>query len=192
MAAADEAELARMVATAAAIDDGPSALRYPRGEGVGAAMTGIGQPLEIGRGRIVREGTHVAILSYGATLARALAAADLLTEAGITVTVADARFAKPLDHDLVARLVREHALVVTLEEGAIGGFATQVTGYLAGPARTGIDGARLLTMHLPDQFIEHGSQGEQEVWAGLDPRSLAKSIAAAYGCQRRHRLLAAE
>ncbi|MEQ1710524.1 MAG: 1-deoxy-D-xylulose-5-phosphate synthase [Hyphomicrobium sp.] len=193
MAPSDEAELARMVATSALIDDRPSAFRYPRGDGIGALMPEGSEPLDIGRGRLVREGHDVAILSYGTTLARACAAADLLAQLGISATVADARFAKPLDSRLVATLAREHRLLVTLEEGAIGGFATQVLDSLGRETRSGVDIARVLTLHLPDRFIEHGSQPEQESWSGLDARSLASRIAAAVGCVVDAReLLAAE
>lgn len=179
MAPADEVELVHMVATAAAIDDRPSALRYPRGDGTGAALPEIGTPLEIGRGRIVREGSDVAILCYGTTLARAMTAAALLDEAGISATVADARFAKPIDADLTARLARSHALLVTLEEGSCGGFANQVLTSLAEAKMTGIAANRVLPLHLPDSFIEHGTQREQEAWAGLDAGSIAGRIALA-------------
>src|SRR5690606_7730942 len=131
MAAADEAELRHMVATAVEIDDRPSAFRYPRGEGVGVELPAIGTPLEIGKGRIVREGTKVAILSLGTRLAEALKAADQLAALGLSTTVADARFAKPLDEELVARLAREHEVLITVEEGAIGGFASHVLDFLA-------------------------------------------------------------
>ena len=124
MAAADEAELVHMVATAAAIDDRPSALRYPRGEGIGVPMPAEGEPLEIGKGRIVREGTKVALLSFGTRLAECLKAADELAALGLSTTVADARFAKPLDVDLVLRLAREHEVLITIEEGSIGGFGS--------------------------------------------------------------------
>ncbi|HEX5509428.1 MAG TPA: 1-deoxy-D-xylulose-5-phosphate synthase, partial [Pseudolabrys sp.] len=126
MAAADEAELVHMVATAAAIDDRPSALRYPRGEGLGVTMPEEGMPLEIGKGRILREGTKVALLSFGARLGECLKAADRLAAMGLSTTVADARFAKPLDIDLVLRLARDHECLITIEEGAIGGFSAQV------------------------------------------------------------------
>src|SRR5690606_5047299 len=126
MAAADEAELRHMVATAVAIDDRPSAFRYPRGDGVGVEMPDFGVPLEIGKGRIVREGSTVAILSLGTRLQEALKAADHLAAMGLSTTVADARFAKPLDTDLVRRLAREHEVLVTIEEGSIGGFGSFV------------------------------------------------------------------
>ena len=131
MAAADEAELVHMVATQVAIDDRPSALRYPRGDGVGVDMPEIGVPLEIGKGRIVREGTAVALLSFGSRLGDCLKAADMLASHGLSTTVADARFAKPLDVEMVLRLAREHDVLVTIEEGAIGGFGTYVLQTLA-------------------------------------------------------------
>ena len=126
MAAADEAELAHMVSTAVAIDDRPSALRYPRGEGRGVPMPEEGKPLEIGKGRILREGTKVALFSYGARLGECLKAADELATYGLSTTVADARFAKPLDVDLLLRLAREHEVLLTIEEGSIGGFGSFV------------------------------------------------------------------
>ena len=124
MGASDEAELMHMVATQVTIDDRPSALRYPRGEGLGVPLPERGVPLEIGKGRIVREGTKVAILSYGTRLKDALAAADELAAKGLSTTVADARFAKPLDEDLLRRLASEHEVLITIEEGAVGGFAS--------------------------------------------------------------------
>jgi 1-deoxy-D-xylulose-5-phosphate synthase len=153
MAAADEVELVHMVATAAAIDDRPSALRYPRGEGVGLTLPQAGVPLEIGRGRIIREGTAIAILSYGARLQECLAAADELATHGLSATVADARFAKPLDEDLVRRLAREHEVLMTIEEGSIGGFVAHVLQFLA---REGLldGGLRVRPMVLPDRFID--------------------------------------
>ncbi len=192
MAPADEAELARMVATAAAIDDRPSAFRYPRGNGSGVPIPVDPAPLEVGRGRIVREGSDVAILSYGTTLSRALAAADLLARIGISATVADARFAKPVDARLAALLASEHKLLFTLEEAAVGGFSTQVLSALGGEATRGTDPCRIVALHLPDRFIEHGTQGEQEAWAGLDAPSLAHRIAVAFGSAGTPELLAAE
>ena len=131
MAAADEAELVHMVATQVAIDDRPSALRYPRGDGVGVDMPEFGVPLEIGKGRVVREGSTVALLSLGTRLADCLKAAETLASHGLSTTVADARFAKPLDAELLLRLAREHEVLITVEEGAIGGFGTQVLQTLA-------------------------------------------------------------
>ena len=154
MAAADEAELVHMVATAAAHDSGPIAFRYPRGEGVGVDMPEVGVPLEIGRGRIVREGTRVALLSFGTRLAEALKAAEELDARGLSTTVADARFAKPLDEDLIMRLAGEHELLITIEEGAIGGFGSHVMQLLA--ERGALDrGLKVRSMVLPDVFIDH-------------------------------------
>ncbi|MCH7487875.1 MAG: 1-deoxy-D-xylulose-5-phosphate synthase, partial [Proteobacteria bacterium] len=166
MAAADEAELVHMVATAAAIDDRPSAFRFPRGEGVGVELPGRGVPLEIGRGRIVREGTSVAILSLGGRLGEALKAADELAAKGYPTTVADARFAKPLDQDLTRRLATDHEVLITIEEGAIGGFASQVLQFLA---MNGLldNGLKVRPMILPDRFIDHDKPDLQYEAAGL-------------------------
>ncbi|WPZ33614.1 1-deoxy-D-xylulose-5-phosphate synthase [Thalassobaculum sp. OXR-137] len=171
MAPSDEAELKHMVATAAAIDDGPSAVRYPRGEGVGVELPATGSALEIGKGRVVREGTTVAILSLGTRLQDALAAADALQARGISTTVADARFAKPIDTDLVTRLAREHAVLITVEENAIGGFATQVLHHLA---HAGLldGGLAVRPMVLPDRPIDHDSQAVQYRDAGLHAESI--------------------
>ncbi len=173
MAPADEAELVHMIATAARIDDRPSAVRFPRGEGTGVPLPERGRPLEIGRGRVLREGTDLAILSYGTRLADALVAARLLAEDGLSVTVADARFAKPIDDDLVRRLALEHPLLMVLEEGAIGGFSTQVVDSLVRQG-LGDKAARLMPCHLPDRFIEHDAPVNQVAKAGLDGESLAE------------------
>src|SRR4249920_473099 len=157
MAAADEAELVHMVATQVAIDDRPSALRYPRGEGVGVEMPEFGVPLEIGKGRVVREGHKVALLSFGTRLAECLKAADELAHLGLSTTVADARFAKPLDTDLVLRLAREHEVLVTIEEGSIGGFGTYVMQTLAEEGMLDRGGLKVRMMVLPDTFIDHDS-----------------------------------
>ncbi|HMK68422.1 MAG TPA: 1-deoxy-D-xylulose-5-phosphate synthase, partial [Stellaceae bacterium] len=151
MAAADEGELMRMVATAAQIDDRPSAFRYPRGEGLGVALPERGEPLEIGKGRIVREGTTIALLSLGTRLQECLKAADELASYGLSTTVADARFAKPLDADLIERLAREHEVLITIEEGAIGGFGSHVLHHLA-TAGLLEHGLKLRPMVLPDSF----------------------------------------
>jgi len=185
MAPSDEGELQRMVATAIAIDDRPSALRYPRGEGLGVPLAADPAPLEIGRGRIVREGSDIAILSYGTCLARALAAADKLAESGIAVTVADARFAKPVDADLAVRLASNHAVVFTLEEGSSGGFATQVMQAVQQADERGVAAGRIRSLHLPDWFIEHGSQSEQEQWAGIDANGIAATVLQVVGRGRR-------
>jgi 1-deoxy-D-xylulose-5-phosphate synthase len=180
MAAADEAELVHMVATAAAIDDRPSAFRYPRGEGVGVPMPEEGKPLEIGKGRVMREGSKVALLSFGARLSECLAAADELAAYGLSTTVADARFAKPLDTDLVLRLAREHEVLVTIEEGAIGGFGSHVLNTLA---EHGVldSGLKVRSMVLPDRFIDQDSPAAQYAAAGLDARGIVTKVFEALG-----------
>ena len=180
MAAADEAELAHMVATAVEIDDRPSAFRYPRGEGTGVAIPDFASPLEIGKGRIVREGNSVAILSFGTRLAESLKAADILTARGFTTTVADARFAKPLDIDLILRLAREHEALITVEEGAMGGFGAFVLQALA--EHGGLDrGIKVRTLCLPDIFQDHDKPERQYADAGLDAEGIARSALAALG-----------
>jgi 1-deoxy-D-xylulose-5-phosphate synthase len=175
MAAADELELMHMVATAAAIDDRPSAFRYPRGEGRGLALPARGMPLEIGRGRVVRQGLGTAILSYGTRLAECLAAAEDLAALGILCTVADARFAKPLDGALVERLAREHTLLVTVEEGAVGGFGSIVMQHLAW--RGLLDGRlKVRPMTLPDRLIDHDSQPKQYEAAGLNAPHIVAAV----------------
>jgi 1-deoxy-D-xylulose-5-phosphate synthase len=180
MAAADEAELFHMVATAVAIDDRPSALRYPRGDGVGVELPARGTPLAIGRGRVLREGTAVALLSYGTRLHECLKAAEDLAARGLSTTVADARFAKPLDEDLVRRLAREHEVLITIEEGAVGGFASHVLQYLA---TTGMldGGLKIRPMVLPDRFIDHHKPEVQYAEAGLDAKSIVATALAALG-----------
>ncbi len=175
MAPSDETELMHMVATAAAIDDRPSAIRFPRGEGTGSALPDRGDVLEIGRGRIVLEGGDVAILSYGTRLADALMAASLLAEQGIKATVADARFAKPVDHALVAQLARNHPLLVTLEEGAVGGFSAQVFDSLVYQRRQDCLN-RVLPMYLPDLFIDHDAPGNQIRQSGLHAEGIAARV----------------
>src|SRR4249920_1944499 len=157
MAAADEAELVNMVATQVAINDRPSALRYPRGEGLGVPMPTEGQALEIGKGRVLREGTTVALLSFGTRLGECLKAAEELGALGLSTTVADARFAKPLDVDLILRLAREHEVLVTIEEGSIGGFGTYVMQTLAEEGMLDRGGLKVRMMVLPDTFIDHDS-----------------------------------
>jgi 1-deoxy-D-xylulose-5-phosphate synthase len=180
MAAADEAELKHMVATAAAIDDRPSALRYPRGDGVGVELPAEGMPLEIGKGRVVREGTTVALLSYGARLAECLKAADQLAGYGLSTTVADARFAKPLDTDLVARLARHHEVLVTVEEGAIGGFGSQVLQFLATDGL--LDrGVKVRPMVLPDRFIDQDKPELMYDAAGLNAPQIVATVLATLG-----------
>ncbi|MGZ5960907.1 MAG: 1-deoxy-D-xylulose-5-phosphate synthase [Rhizomicrobium sp.] len=177
MAASDEAELMHMVATAAAYDEGPIALRYPRGEGTGVALPERGEVLAIGKGRIVRDGKEVAILSLGTRLGAALAAADQLRAQGISCTVADARFAKPIDEDLVRRLVRHHGMLVTVEEGSVGGFGSQVLHFLAneGLLRPGLE---IRTLTLPDTFQEHDDPARQYETAGLAAGDIARVIGA--------------
>ena len=175
MAAADELELMHMVATTAAIDDRPSAFPYPRGEGLGLALPERGTPLEIGRGRVLREGTGVAILSYGARLKECLKAADDLGTRGLSCTVADARFAKPLDTALVERLAREHAVMVTVEEGTTGGFGSRVMQHLAW--RELLDnGLKFRPMTLPDRLIDHDSQPRQYDEAQLNAPHIVATV----------------
>ena len=180
MAAADEAELTHMVATAAAYDDGPSAFRYPRGEGVGIEIPQFGVPLEIGRGRIVREGTRIALLSLGTRLAECLAAAELLGQRGLSTTVADARFAKPLDEAMILRLAREHEVLVTVEEGSVGGFGSHVLHLLA---REGMldGGLKVRSLTLPDTFQEHGKPEAMYAEAGLDAAGIVRTVENALG-----------
>jgi 1-deoxy-D-xylulose-5-phosphate synthase len=183
MAAADEAELKHMVATAVAIDDRPSSLRYPRGEGIGIEMPAIGTPLEIGRGRIMREGSKVAILSLGTRLAEALKAADQLGALGFSATVADARFAKPLDEELVTRLAREHEVFITVEEGSVGGFGSHVLDFLA---RSGAldKGLKVRPMALPDTFIDQDKPEKMYDTARLNAAQIVETALMALGNER--------
>ena len=180
MAAADEVELMHMVATCAAIDDGPSAVRYPRGEGFGLERPQAGTPLEIGKGRILREGNSIAILSLGTRLPEALMAADKLSAYGLSATVADARFAKPLDRDLVRRLAREHEVLLTVEEGAVGGFGSHVMQFLAWEGCLD-KGLKIRPMVLPDRFQNQDSMERMYAEAGLDANSIAAAALAALG-----------
>ena len=180
MAAADEVELARMVATAAAIDDRPSAFRYPRGEGLGLEMPAVVDPLEIGKGRIVREGTSVAILSFGTRLQESLKAADLLAARGLSATVADARFAKPLDIDLILRLAREHEALITVEEGAMGGFGAFVLQALADHGAFD-RGLKVRTLVLPDVFQDQDKPDVMYAQAGLDAEGIMRGALRALG-----------
>jgi 1-deoxy-D-xylulose-5-phosphate synthase len=183
MAAADEAELAHMVSTAVAIDDRPSAFRYPRGDGVGVVIPEFAEPLEIGKGRIVREGNSVAILSFGTRLGESLKAADLLAARGYSTTVADARFAKPLDMDLILRLAREHEVLITVEEGAVGGFGAFVLQGLA--ERGALDrGLKIRTLVLPDIFQDHDKPDAMYAAAGLDAEGIVRSALSALGADR--------
>ena len=175
MAAADEAELVHMVATAAAIDDRPSAFRFPRGEGVGVEMPAKGVPLEIGRGRIMREGSRVAVLSFGTRLAEVLVAAEALGQRGISLTVADARFAKPLDEAMILRLAREHEALITIEEGAIGGFGSQVAQLLA-EAGVFDRGLKFRSMVFPDIFIDQASPEAMYAVAGMSAAKIEAKV----------------
>ena len=180
MAAADEAELVHMVATCAAFDDGPSAVRYPRGDGIGVPLPEKGVPLEIGRGRIVREGMTIALLSLGGRLGECMKAAQELASYGLSTTVADARFAKPIDTDLVNRLARDHEVLITVEEGAIGGFGSHVLHHLA--MSGALDhGLKIRAMVLPDVFLEHDSPQAQYDQAGLNARHIVAMALSALG-----------
>jgi 1-deoxy-D-xylulose-5-phosphate synthase len=175
MAAADEAELAHMVATAVAIDDRPSAIRYPRGDGIGVALPAAGVPLEIGKGRIVRQGDTIALLSLGGRLAECSKAAAQLAKFGLSTTVADARFAKPLDVDLILKLAREHDILITVEEGSIGGFGSYVLQTLAehGALESGV---KVRSMVLPDVFQDQDSQAAMYAKAGLDSDGIVAKV----------------
>jgi len=180
MAASDEVELARMVATAAQIDDRPSAFRYPRGEGLGLDMPAIAEPLEIGRGRVVREGTALAILSFGTRLTESLKAADQLAARGLSATVVDARFAKPLDIDLILRLAREHEALITVEEGSMGGFGAFVLQALA--EHGALDkGLKVRTLVLPDIFQDQDKPDLMYAAAGLDANGITAAGLSALG-----------
>ncbi len=183
MAAADEAELMNMVATAAQIDDRPSAVRYPRGDGVGVELPVRGQPLEIGKGRVLKEGNKVALLSYGTRLAECLKAAERLAAMGLSTTVVDARFAKPLDERLVERLARAHEVFVTVEEGAVGGFGSFVLHHLA---RRGLldKGLKVRTLALPDVFLDHDKPDLMYAQAGLDSDSIVVCVESALSGER--------
>ena len=183
MAPADEAELVHMVATAAAIGDRPSAFRYPRGEGFGFALPQAGVPLPLGRGRVLREGGKIALLSLGTRLPEALAAAEDLAARGLSTTVADARFAKPIDAELIERLAREHEVMVVIEEGAIGGFAAQVMQHLE---RKGLldGGLKFRPLTLPDIFIDHDGPRTQIEAAGLDAAHIVQTVLGALGVGR--------
>jgi len=172
MAASDEAELVHMVATANAYSKGPIAFRYPRGEGTGVALPEQGQVLEIGKGRVIKQGSDVAFLSLGTRLAECMKAAQMLEAQGISATVADARFAKPLDEQLIRSLCNDHSLVITVEEGSVGGFAAHVLSFAA---KEGIT-TRILPMYLPDTFQEHGKPHVQYDEAGLNAEQLVKAV----------------
>lgn len=190
MAAADEAELRHMVATAASIDDGPSAFRYPRGEGTGVSLPIEGVPLVIGKGRVLREGFKIALLSLGGRLSECLLAADMLSATGLSTTVADARFAKPFDEDLVKQLARHHEILITVEEGAVGGFGSHVMQFLS--INGMLDGqVRMRSLVMPDIFVEQNSPASMYANAGLDARGIVSAAFNALGQDARpHSLLA--
>ena len=175
MAAADEAELVHMVATAAAHDDGPIAFRFPRGDGTGVTMPERGEPLEIGKGRMIQQGKRVAILSFGTRLSEVMTACEALSARGITPTVADARFAKPLDRDLILQLAADHEALITIEEGAVGGFGSHVAQLLAdeGVFDTGL---RFRSMVLPDTFIDQSSPEDMYATAGLNAADIEAKV----------------
>jgi 1-deoxy-D-xylulose-5-phosphate synthase len=175
MAAADEAELMHMVATAAAHNDGPIAFRYPRGEGMGVDLPRKGTPLEIGKGRMIRQGSRVAILSFGTRLGEVLKAAESLAAKGLTPTIADARFAKPLDRELILRLAREHEALITVEEGAIGGFGSHVAQLLADEGVFD-RGLKYRSMVLPDTFIDHASPEAMYRAAGMNAPEIEAKV----------------
>jgi 1-deoxy-D-xylulose-5-phosphate synthase len=184
MAAADEAELRHMVRTAAVYDEGPISFRYPRGNGVGVEMPERGSVLEIGKGRIVKEGTKIALLSFGTRLQDCLAAAEELDAAGLSATVADARFAKPLDKDMIRRLARSHEVLITVEEGSVGGFASHVLQFLAIEGLLD-NGLRVRPLVLPDVFTDHAKPEKMYADAGLDSHGIVRAVFAALGDARR-------
>ncbi|MEJ2117136.1 MAG: transketolase C-terminal domain-containing protein, partial [Alphaproteobacteria bacterium] len=175
MAAADEVELTNMVATAAATDDRPTAFRYPRGEGWGLALPEKGEPLEIGKGRILREGSSVALLSFGGRLRECLKAADQLAAYGLSATVADARFAKPLDTGLIRQLARHQEVLVSVEEGSVGGFGAFMLHFLSADGLLD-DGLKVRTLTLPDYFIEQNNVDHMYAEAGLDAQAIVQAV----------------
>jgi 1-deoxy-D-xylulose-5-phosphate synthase len=175
MAAADEAELVHMVATAAAHDDGPIAFRFPRGEGAGVTMPERGQPLEIGKGRIIAEGKRVALLSFGTRLSEVEKAAEALRAKGITPTIADARFAKPLDREMILRLAADHEALITIEEGAVGGFGSHVAQLLADEGVFDA-GLKYRSMVLPDTFIDQASPADMYAVAGMNAEHIEAKV----------------
>jgi 1-deoxy-D-xylulose-5-phosphate synthase len=185
MAPADEAELMHMVATAVVIDDRPSAFRYPRGDGVGVEMPSKGQILPIGKGRIIREGTKVAILSFGTRLKDACMAAEELGTRGLSTTVADARFCKPLDEDLIRRLAAEHEVLITIEEGSVGGFGSHVLQFLAITGQLD-NGPKIRPMVLPDHFIDHNKPELQYDEAALNAKHIVATALQALGVDISH------
>jgi 1-deoxy-D-xylulose-5-phosphate synthase len=181
MAAGDEAELMHMTATAAAHDTGPIAFRFPRGEGIGVALPERGEILEIGKGRVMREGKDVAILNFGARLAECMKAANILAEHGLDITVADARFAKPLDETLIEKLIRDHAYVVTIEEGASSGFGAQVLTLAANRGWLDRGSCKLRTLTLPDYFQAQDKPEKMYDEAGLNAAQLVATISTLLG-----------
>jgi 1-deoxy-D-xylulose-5-phosphate synthase len=187
MAAADEAELVHMVATAARHDEGPIALRYPRGEGIGIDLPEVGVPLPIGRGRIVREGSQIALLSLGTRLAECLKAAESLAAHGLSTTVADARFAKPLDRDLLRRLAANHEVLITIEEAAIGGFGAAVFQALSEEGALDGRGARHLkarALTMPDLFLDQDKPDRMYARAGLDAAAIVAKVMEVLGREK--------
>lgn len=180
MAAADEAELIHMVATAASINDGPSSFRYPRGEGVGVEMPDTGKILEIGKGRIIEEGSSVALLSFGTRLEESRKAAEILSSFGLSTTIADARFAKPLDEALIADLAKNHEILITIEEGAVGGFGSHVAHYLSNNGLLD-NGLKFRQLTLPDFFIDHNAPKVQYDLAELNAPHIVKCVMTALG-----------
>ncbi|MFK0165699.1 1-deoxy-D-xylulose-5-phosphate synthase [Rhizobium sp. NPDC090279] len=180
MAAADEAELKHMVRTAAAYDLGPISFRYPRGEGVGIEMPERGQILEIGKGRVIKQGSKVALLSFGTRLADSLAAAEDLDAAGLSTTVADARFAKPLDHDLIRQLAAHHEILITIEEGSVGGFGSQVMQFLANQGLLD-NGLKIRSLVMPDIWVEQAKPEAMNAMAGLDRAGIVQTVFRALG-----------
>jgi 1-deoxy-D-xylulose-5-phosphate synthase len=180
MAAADEAELTNMVATQVAINDRPSAVRYPRGEGSGVERPKQGVALPIGKGRMIHQGSSIAILSFGARLQEVLLAADKLSAYGLSPTIADARFAKPLDHELIAKLAREHEVLITIEEGAAGGFGSHVMQFLAWEGLMD-KGLKVRPMTLPDVFQDQDTPEKMYAEAGLDADGIVKVALSALG-----------
>ncbi len=191
MAASDEAELMHMVATAAAYDGGPIAFRYPRGEGPGVEMPERGEVLPIGKGRILRQGSTVALLGIGTRVYECLAAAEQLAQQGISATVADARFAKPLDAEMIAKLAREHEVLITVEEGSIGGFGSAVQQFLLNEGLLDQGMVRLRSLTLPDRFLDHGNTNALYADAGLDAKSIAAKAVSLLGGEMARRATSA-
>jgi 1-deoxy-D-xylulose-5-phosphate synthase len=183
MAAADEAELKHMVRTAAAYDEGPISFRYPRGEGIGVDMPERGQILQIGKGRVVKQGSKVALLSFGTRLADSLLAAEDLDAAGLSTTVADARFAKPLDHELIRQLASHHEILITIEEGSIGGFGSHVMQFLATEGLLD-SGLKIRTLVMPDVWMEQAKPEAMNARAGLDRAGIVSTVFKALGRSR--------